>query len=96
MLLKKKRFVAESAAERFHKSVTVAGSAPHFAGVVAVVFTYVRCVCMRMFGGCPAMVSPGNVRTVENKMGLEISNYNLLVKNFEYHTNIRQNLSEHR
>ena len=44
-----------------------------FAGVAAAAFTSARNVWMRIFGGCRAMLSPGNARTAAIRMVLEIN-----------------------
>ena len=44
-----------------------------FAGAVAAASISARSVCMKTYGGCPAMPSPGSARIVETKMGLGIN-----------------------
>jgi hypothetical protein len=55
MMLKKKQCVAGGVVKQFQKSVIAVGNWHLFAGAAVVDFTYVRCVCMKMFGECPVM-----------------------------------------
>ena len=51
---------------------------PPFAGAAAAVFTFARCVCMKIFGGCPVTILPGNARIAVIRMDLATNRLNFL------------------
>ena len=54
--------------ERLIKPVIVAKKKRPSAGVAAAVFISVKHACMQIFGACPVITSPGNVRIVVIRM----------------------------